>query len=323
MELIAFEYSLQHLAIWLGLLLGALLVFDSIRQFLAGGHEVEIRNRRMRMVKKGVEAEQLFDALTRHEKFGQAETLSIFGWLRKLLRQANVTAPLSKVLLVPLVLSVLFYVVVALALDTPIAAFTALLIGFLIPFAILSAVAKSRMNALVGQLPEALDMMARGLRVGHPIAMSLQRVAHEMPDPIGSEFALIEDRVRHGAELTEAFAEFAERVDIEDARYLAASISIQHGTGGNLARVLAILSKVIRDRLLMKKKIVAISAEGRLSGTILSIMPFLIIGAIYSSSPGFYVDVMHHPIVTQVIVICCVLLFLQIVILRRLTNFDF
>jgi tight adherence protein B len=136
------------------------------------------------------------------------------------------------------------------------------------------------MEKLVAQLPDALDLMARGLKVGHPLNVTVASVATEMSDPIGSEFGLLVDQVSFGTEIADAFADLADRTDLEDTRSLAVSVGIQHGTGGNLARVLNVLAKVIRDRATMRRKITAISAEGRLSAFILSVLPFGIFGSI-------------------------------------------
>jgi tight adherence protein B len=110
-------------------------------------------------------------------------------------------------------------------------------------------------------------------------------VATDMPDPIGTEFGISQDQVSFGDDIVTAFNGFADRVDLEDARYLSVSVAIQHGTGGNLARVLQILSKVIRDRATMRQRIRAISAEGRLSALILTILPIAIFGVITLTTP--------------------------------------
>jgi len=192
-----------------------------------------------------------------------------------------------------------------------------------LPYAIIDRMAQARVEKLTKQLPDALEMMARGLRVGHPLNVTLRRVARDMPDPIGSEFGLVEDRARHGVDLVTAFKEFADRVDCEDIHYLSVCVGIQNGTGGNLVRVLSVLSQVVRGRLTMRKKIQAISSEGRLSGLILTAMPFIIVGSIYASTPSFFMDVKDHPAFMPVAALVLGLIVLQGFILHRLTNFDF
>jgi tight adherence protein B len=144
-----------------------------------------------------------------------------------------------------------------------------------------------------------------------------------MPDLIGSEFRINEDRIRHSVDLVTAFGEFADRIDREDVHYLSICVGIQHGTGGNLGRVLLVLSRVIRDRRIMQKKISALSSEGRLSDMILTMMPFLMVGRVYKFSPGFFLAVKDHPVFVPIAILVGILILQQGIILKRLTNFDF
>ena len=144
-----------------------------------------------------------------------------------------------------------------------------------------------------------------------------------MADPIGSEFGIIQDQISYGDDIVTAFKDFAIRVDQEDARYLAVSIGIQHGTGGNLGRVLKILSKVIRDRATMRQRIHAISAEGRLSAVILTALPFLIFGSVHASTPSYYSDVSTDPLFMPMAATIVGLVVAQAFILNRLVNFKF
>ena len=165
--------------------------------------------------------------------------------------------------------------------------------------------------------------MARGLKVGHPVAVTVGNVATDLPDPIGSEFGIIQDQINYGDDVATAFQDFAKRVGTEDANYLAVSIGIQHGTGGNLARVLSILSQVIRDRQTMQKKIKAISAEGRLSSLILTVLPVFIYFSIEMSTPSFYGDVRNDPLFPYFASAIVGLTIAQGLILKRLVKFKF
>jgi tight adherence protein B len=188
---------------------------------------------------------------------------------------------------------------------------------------VLTGMKQARLKKLTLQLPDALDLMARGLKVGHPVSVTVANVARDMPDPIGSEFGLIQDQISYGDDVATAFRDFGERVGTEDANYLAVSIGIQHGTGGNLARILNVLSQVIRDRHTMRKKIKAISAEGRLSGAILSVLPLIIYGVIELSTPSFYGDVRDDPMFPFFLYAIIGLMATQALILFRLVKFKF
>ena len=144
-----------------------------------------------------------------------------------------------------------------------------------------------------------------------------------MPDPIGTEFGLIHDQVAYGDDLADAFNEFAERMQQEDVEYLSTAISIQHGTGGDLARILGVLAKVIRDRMMMRRKIKAVSAEGRMSASILSVVPVILFVGLNLMSPAYYGDVADEPLAKPIVFVVVVLVMLNAIILRKLVTFRF
>jgi len=180
-----------------------------------------------------------------------------------------------------------------------------------------------RMNLLVKQMPDALDLMARGLKVGHPLNTSLSSVANEMADPIGSEFGIVVDQVSFGDDLMDAFRDFALRIDQEDVHYLSTAIAIQHGTGGDLARVLNVLSRTIRDRLNMRKKITALTAEGRLTAAFLSFIPVMIFVAMQFLTPSYYGSIADEPEAIPLGIAIIALTIMNGLVLRRLVNFRF
>jgi tight adherence protein B len=313
-----------EVVIYLMIFFGALLAFEGFRQ-VVGNHAGEIRqkNRRMRMIAQGVDEARIAEVLFRNHSTHSARTKGPVESFHRTVAHANLPIGMRALLASLISFAVIIFVAASQFVPVPAAAVTALLLGFGLPYAILDRMAEARLKKLSEQLPDALDMMARGLRVGHPLNVTLRRVARDMPDPIGSEFGIIEDRIRHGVDLVTAFGEFADRIDREDVHYLSVCVGIQHGTGGNLGRVLLVLSRVIRDRLIMYKKIHALSSEGRLSGMILTMMPFMMVGTIYKSSPGFFLDVQDHPIFVPIAILICILIVLQGIILKRLTMFDF
>ena len=303
---------------------GVLIIFDGARQIAIGqSNEGRTRNRRMRMIAKGIDEEKIAEKLLRYQPASGKRTPGLIGRFRRNFARANVPFGLGTLLTISLALFAGIFLLALGWLSKPAALALALGLGFCLPYAIVNRMAEARVEKLAKQLPDALEMMARGLRVGHPLNVTLRRVARDMPDPIGSEFGIVEDRTRHGVDLVTAFKELADRIDCEDVHYLSVCVGIQHGTGGNLARVLLVLSQVIRGRLTMRKKIHAISSEGRMSGMILTAMPFIIIGTVHASTPSFFLDVMDHPIFMPVALIVLALIVFQALILHRLTNFDF
>ncbi|SLN46441.1 Bacterial type II secretion system protein F domain protein [Roseivivax jejudonensis] len=195
-------------------------------------------------------------------------------------------------------------------------------LGVFVPVVVLRRKRDVRLDRLSRQLPDALDLMARGLRVGHPVAATIGNVARTMPDPIGTEFALVAQQIRHGDYLPDAFSDLADRVRQEDIDYFAASIRVQHGTGGNLAEMIETLSQVVRARLMLRRRVKSLSAEGRLSALLLSSLPFLIYGATSIIAPDYYGAVRHHPAFLPIAGIVIALVVTNGLILRRLTRFE-
>ena len=165
----------------------------------------------------------------------------------------------------------------------------ALAIG--VPLLILKFRADRQRKAIERQFPVALDIFVRALRSGHPIASAIELLTHEMEDPIGSEFGLVNDEVTFGADLTSALAAMADRWDLEDMRMFVVSLSVQSETGGNLAEILENLSDVIRARAQMYMKVRALSSEGRMTGWMLSVLPVFAFVSVFLGSPGFYLEV--------------------------------
>ncbi|CAA7615379.1 type II secretion system F family protein [Magnetospirillum sp. UT-4] len=163
------------------------------------------------------------------------------------------------------------------------------------PVVVLRRMAAGRVVRFAAQLPEALAMMARSLRAGHPINAALGLVAREMPEPLGGEFATVFDEMTYGLDLREALGNLCRRMDGRELRYMAVAISIQQGSGGNLAELLDTLARVLRDIGRMHRKVRALSAEGRLSAAVLSVLPFGVALGITALAPGYYDGVLADP----------------------------
>jgi tight adherence protein B len=313
-----------QLVLYIGVVVGVLLLFEGLRQLLSGrGRQDEVRSRRMKMIAQGASTEEILAILKPEEKQTLARRLPLVGDLPVVLRQAGVGMSSGAFLTTSFVGFVVAAVVFAQIIGLIAAVLAAFLLCMLLPIMAVRLQRNQRIDDLVRQLPDALDMMARGLRVGHPLSASLQTVASEMPDPIGTEFGLVVDQVSFGDELVDAFNEFADRLNQEDVHYLATAIAIQHGTGGDLARLLSTLSKVIRDRLTMRRKVKAISAEGRLSAAILSVVPVIIFVGLNTMSPSYYGDIAEEPLAKPLIAVVVALVLLNAFILRRLVAFRF
>ena len=164
-------------------------------------------------------------------------------------------------------------------------------VGVGAPILFLSHRASLREKKLQAQFPVALDVFVRGLRAGHPINGALELLVSEMPEPIRGEFQIVTTEMNYGYDLRGALDNLAKRVKSQDVQMFVVSVGIQSETGGNLADILEGLAKVIRDRAGMVLKVRALSSEGRMTATVLSILPIGTFCLIFLKNPGFYIDV--------------------------------
>ena len=190
-------------------------------------------------------------------------------------------------------------------------------------FLFLARARRRRIAAFSEQFPDALDVISRGLRAGHPFRVAIGLVAREMPDPVGSEFGIVADEIMFGLEQSLAVANLGPRVGHNDLSFFSTAVNIQYQTGGNLAEVLSRLSTMLRSRLKLRLKIRALSAEGRLSAVALSLTPFILFALITLISPDYYLGVKDHPIAQAALILGVLLLVIGNVILYRMVNFRF
>lgn len=165
--------------------------------------------------------------------------------------------------------------------------------GTILPIFVLKMLRGRRHKKFGMQFPDAIDVIVRSLKAGHPVPIAIQMVGREMPDPVGSEFGMVSDEITYGADLETALRNMYFRVGQEDLPLFVTAVAIQGSTGGNLSEILGSLSGVIRLRFKMRRKIKALAAEGRFSAMILSALPIAMFSVLQLMSPGFYGGVWH------------------------------
>jgi tight adherence protein B len=168
-------------------------------------------------------------------------------------------------------------------------------LSVVLPIMTLKFMRKRRHKQFGVQLPEALELITRSLKAGHPVPVAIAMVSREMPDPIGTEFGVIADEVTYGSTLVNALHSMFERVGHEDLPLFVTAVSIQSSSGGNLREILDGLSGTIRERGKLRRKVRAISTEGRMSAYILTAVPALLMAAIFVLMPDFYGKVWGEP----------------------------
>jgi tight adherence protein B len=179
----------------------------------------------------------------------------------------------------------------------------------------------ARQRKLEAQLPEAIDILVRSLKAGHPLLAAIRLVRRELPDPIGSEFAILADEMTYGLDLGSAMNNLAARVGQEDLTLVVIATGIQSTAGGNLAEILGGISLVVRERLKMRLKIKAVSAEGRFSAALLTALPFGLFGLLWLIAPQFYGEVWNQPIVKPALLLAGLWLLVGNVVMYRMVRF--
>ena len=161
------------------------------------------------------------------------------------------------------------------------------LLGLGVPWLLVRRARQRRLIRIEKQLPEAADFIARALRAGHSFTNVLQIVGNELPEPLSGEFRIAREEINYGVPMNEALHGMAARIPLTDLRYLIIAVLIQRESGGNLAEILGNISQIIRARLKLVAHVRVLSAEGRMSAWILSLLPFGVMGMMLLTNPQY------------------------------------
>jgi tight adherence protein B len=192
--------------------------------------------------------------------------------------------------------------------------------GIVGPIVYLKYLGGRRAKMLADQLPNALEVIVRSLEAGHPVPTAVSLVGRELPDPIGTEFGMAADEIAYGATLEQAVARIANRCRHPDIDLFAANIRLQEKSGGNLTGLLKTLARTVRERLKMRLKIKAASAEGATSAYILTAAPFCVFGLLWFASPHFYGDVIGERPIQMGLMMLGGWMFIGNMIMRRMID---
>lgn len=200
---------------------------------------------------------------------------------------------------------------------------TAMLFAVLFIGLFFKIVRQRRIGRFAELLPDSIDVLVRGLRAGYPLPAALDLVAKEMPDPVGTEFRLTSDEISFGQDIRTAIDNLYRRVGQDDLLFLIMAVNVQSQTGGNLAEILAGLSRLLRNRAKVNMKVRALSADGRMSAVVLSLIPFILFGLIAVISPSYFGEVRDHPLVVPALIYATLSLVLGNIVMYRMVNFKF
>ena len=280
-------------------------------------------NRRLDMLDKMGNREQVMEKLrkemTQHLK---ARNIPIYAILSSKAQKAAIAFTPKQLIMLMGGVSVLAFAGLTVATDTqvPVRAAVSVGIGIGGVFVWINSKASKRMKLLEEQLPDAIELMVRSLRVGHPFSSAISIVANEVSDPLATEFGIIADESAYGRDVGEALKDMAERLDMQDLRFLAVAVTIQQQSGGNLAEILDGLAKVIRARFRLFRRVKAITAEAQWSGNFLSAFPVLALVGIQMIKPDYYDEAMTHPFFIPACLAVGGFLVANIFVMRSLVN---
>ncbi len=180
-----------------------------------------------------------------------------------------------------------------------------------------------RLRMFEEQFPEAIDLIARSLRAGHTFTTGLGIAADEVPPPVGLEFRRVHDEQNFGMAMPDALRDMARRVPVLDARFFVTAVLTQREAGGNLAEVLDNLSSVMRDRFKVKRQIRVVSAHGRITAWVLTMLPPALAAILYTVSPQFMRVLVDDPLGVRMILFAVGMQVLGTIIISRLVTVEY
>jgi tight adherence protein B len=252
----------------------------------------------------------------------KSQSIPLYSILAEKAQKANIAFTPTQLIMVMAVLSVVAFVGMSFATSAGLGVriLVSVVMGVGGVYVWINGRAKKRLGMLEEQLPDAVELMVRSLRVGHPFASALNIVAKEVPDPLGSEFGVIADESAYGRDVGDALKAMAERLDMQDLRFLAVAVTIQQTSGGNLAEILDGLAKVIRARFKLFRRVRAITAEAKWSGNFLSGFPVLALIGINVLQPDYYDEVRETAFFIPAALVVGGFLVANVFVMRALVN---
>ncbi len=241
--------------------------------------------------------------------------------LHQLIEQAGKETPAYRVVLYSVCLGGISGVAGYLLLPQPLGVLLGLGVAAF-PFMRLTRARKRRLARFEEQLPDALIIMARALRAGHPFSDAMHLVAEELADPIAGEFRIAFMEINYGGDVRGSLLGLLRRVQSVTVMIFVTSVLIQKETGGNLAELLDNLAAVVRERFRFQRKVRTLSAEGRMAGWILSLLPFALGGILMLINPEFIPMLTEDPLGRQLVVAAFVMVIIGILWLRKIVRVE-
>jgi tight adherence protein B len=290
------------------------------------GKSISLNNRvsrRLALLEKNGNREQVLEQLRKEmSQHLKSRSIPLYSILATKAQKANIAFSPKQLIGVMALVTVVAYLglTVGTAATQPVRIALAIGMGVGGVYFWVNKKAKKRMALMEEQLPDAVELMVRALRVGNPFSSAIGIVAKEVADPLGTEFGVIADEAAYGRDISESLKAFAERMDSQDLRFLAVAVTIQQTSGGNLAEILDGLAKVVRARFKLFRRVAAITAEAKWSGMFLSIFPLAALAMILMIKPDYYDEVKETSAFIPAALIVGVLLFINVIFMKIMVN---
>ncbi len=280
-------------------------------------------SRRLDLLAKNGNREQVLEQLRKEmSQHLTARGIPLYAILAKKAQKANIAFTPRQLILIMIGLSIFSFFGLTIGTEAELAVRALLAVGMGVGgvYVWVNRKAKARMALLEEQLPDAVELMVRSLRVGHPFSSAIAIVAKEVGDPLGTEFGMIADEAAYGRDVSESLKDFAERMDNQDLRFLAVAVTIQQQSGGNLAEILDGLAKVIRARFKLFRRVKAITAEAKWSGMFLSAFPIGALVMINVIQPNYYDEVRETAYFIPTALVVAVFLVINVIFMKIMVN---
>lgn len=280
-------------------------------------------NRRLEMLDKGTKRAEVLEQLRKEmQQHGKVRSIPLYSMLASKAQKAAIAFTPKQLMMMMAGLTVFAFIGLTVGTNTGLLmnVIISVLMGVGGIYFWVSMKAGKRLSMIEEQLPDAIELMVRSLRVGHPFSSAIQIVSREVEDPLATEFGVIADESAYGRDIGEALKDMAERLDMQDLRFLAVAVTIQQQSGGNLAEILAGLSKVIRARFRLFRRVKAITAEAKWSGKFLSGFPVAALIFINLSDPHYYDEVQTHSLFIPACIAVGLFLAANLFVMRILTD---
>ncbi|MCT4609565.1 MAG: type II secretion system F family protein [Pelagimonas sp.] len=280
-------------------------------------------NRRLDMLEKGGRREDVLAQLRKEmDQHVTGNSLPVFSLLSEKAQKAAIAFSPQQLIMIMFGASIFSFVGLTIGTETGamVRALISVAMGVGGVYMWVSHMANKRLAMIEEQLPDAVELMVRSLRVGHPFSSAITIVSKEIKDPLATEFGIIADESAYGRDVGEALKDMAERLDMQDMRFLAVAVTIQQQAGGNLAEILEGLAKVIRARFRLFRRVKAITAEAQWSGKFLSGFPLAALVFIQVTKPDYYDGVKDHALFIPACFAVAIMLVLNMIVMRALVN---